>query len=578
MEISPIVKKEFVSLFRRDYYSKAKSVANLLSSLVLNLVLVAFVVFLYSFLDSKLTSQGIIIQGPGYTAALPIFILVMTLMICVYSLITANTLSNSLYNQDDRFILRVMPLKEHHILLPKLGTMYIRILSTYAIMFLALLITFGILHLNDPTIGISWWYWPLSIFFTFITPIFILFFGVILSYPLKLLKLIINRHPIIQVIVSIAAVAVVSVVYFFVIDFFSDLINGSASGGVDISTIISTSTLRGLDFLTNFCVPVNYMIQVLCNLDKWSYFLIYVAAILICFGLVYFITMGYYHEYLKIDEKFSVIPKKEVRVHKYPLLLKEFRLMFRNSTGSLSFVVYAVCASILAAFLVYFVNKTYGDFSSVGTTNLGNITDNIFALLNYIDLPICILFMTLSISLVFSNETKLFIKEKRTASVILTIPQSFKKQIVAKLVINTILLFLSNILSFTLIASFGIFDSAIDLLIILGCSLFITFSTFFLSVGHTLSVTKSLSATNDIATTGSLNFLIALLFPIAVFLIAFGLLYLFTTLEGLKSLSGTITYAFIIIVLVTIFVLSIVYLIKKIKQFSKFLSEGGIVK
>ena len=184
MKINPIVKKELISLFRNDYMSKVKQVAGLIVSIMLNLLLIGFIVVLYSLLDSKVS----VVTIDGVSASVPLFITLIAIMVVAYTLFTMNTLSKVLYNQNDRFILRVMPLKETEIIIPKLGTMYLRILFTYSLMFLALLISFGILHYDDPNITISWWYWPLSVVFTFVTPMIILFFAVIFSYPFNLFK------------------------------------------------------------------------------------------------------------------------------------------------------------------------------------------------------------------------------------------------------------------------------------------------------------------------------------------------------------------------------------------------------
>ena len=44
---------------------------------------------------------------------------------------------------------------------------------------------------------------------------------------------------------------------------------------------------------------MNYMIQVLCNLDKWTHFIIYIAIVLVSIGAVYFIAIGYYRLFCK---------------------------------------------------------------------------------------------------------------------------------------------------------------------------------------------------------------------------------------------------------------------------------------
>lgn len=567
MTLHPIVRKELISVFRRDYLSKTKQIASLLMSAFLNIVLVAFVVTLYLLLDSKVSD--IIVDGISFSV--PMIILILGLMIGIYTIINTMRFSKVLYNQDDRYILKTMPLKETTILFPKLFTNYLRILATFAVMFFSLLIAFGVVHLDDPTFSISWWYWPLSVVFTFVTPCIIVFISLILSYPYKLITLFINRHPFAQLFVSIVVVAILSYAYFVVIDLFSNLITND-----NLHLVFSTSNIQKMNFVSKFVAPINYMMLVLCNQDKWLYFMIYVAVILIALASSYFIALGYHREYSKIDERFTVFEKKHRKLSKFPLLVKDFRLMFRNSSGSLSFVVYAFAASIFSTFLAYFTNKLFASYglNNFSPSSSANGAGGLLSFISYLQLPVAILFVTLSISMVFSSETKLFLKEKRTASLILTIPAKFKTQIFSKLIINCSVLLFVNILAFVLIASFGIFPNPFELITLFVCSLFITFATFFIGVAHTLTVTKSLSSTNDIATTGSFNFLISLFAPIVVVGISAALLYLFSTLEGLASVSGVITFSIIMGICAVVFALSIVLLVFRIKKFSRYLSTG----
>ena len=109
-------------------------------------------------------------------------------------------------------------------------------------------------------------------------------------------------------------------------------------------------------------------------------------------------------------------------------------------------------------------------------------------------------------------------------------------------------------------------------------SLFITFSTFLMSVSHTLNVTKSLSATNDIATTGNTNFVFSIVFPVITFLIT-GALLIGAYYGNLLSLvSPTVVYLIVAIIALILLVLAFIQFRIRLKKFSKFLSEGGISK
>jgi prolipoprotein diacylglyceryltransferase len=258
---------------------------------------------------------------------------------------------------------------------------------------------------------------------------------------------------------------------------------------------------------------------------------------------------------------------------------KDFKLMFRNTSGSVSFIVLAVLSAIFSTFLAYLTGKL---FESYGLANLnpslaGNTESGIVAVVSYLYFPVVILFVTLFISIIFNSETKLFNKEKRTASVILTMPQTFKRQVLSKMFLNLILLFIVNLLVFILVSALSILP-VLDALMLFIISLFITFSTFLMSVSHTLNVTKSLSATNDIATTGNTNFIFSIVFPIITFLLTGALLIGAYYGKLLSLVSPLIIYLIVAIIALILLVLAFIQFRIRLKKFSKFLSEGGISK
>jgi hypothetical protein len=438
------------------------------------------------------------------------------------------------------------------------------------------MLTFGILVLSKPCVYVSigWYYWPLSIIFTFISPFFIIFIGTIFSYPFHLLTGFIGRHPVIQIIVSIVIISILSLVYFLIIDTFAYLVRSDS-----LSEILRPSNCDFMKSIVDWMVPINYMILSMVNASYRIYLLVFIAALVIALSTTYFIAMGYYHRYIKIDDKFSVIKLQEPKLSKYPLLKKDFKLMFRNTSGSVSFIVLAFTSAIFSTFLAYFVGSIF-DTYGLNKTNPSELVNSEFDLLNIapqLYFPLIVLFVTLAISVIFASETKLFLKEKRTVSVILTMPQAFKKQILSKMFLNLILLGIVNIIVFILVASIGILP-IIDSLILFTISLFVTFSSFLFGVSHTLSVTKSLSTTSDIANVSNFNFVISIIFPIVAFIITGGLVVGAYYLGLLSSMSPTIIYLFVVLITGIFFAFSIYLFIRRSKRFSRFLSEGVVGK
>ena len=573
MKINPIIKKEMITLFRSNHISKGKQLGSLLMTIFFNLAFLSFVLGLFILFYNKTNN---IISTNGVPAPLLVFILFMAIVVVSYILFFTNSFSNTLYNRDDRFILRVMPLKETEILLPKLGAAYIKLLSTFGLLFLSLLITFGLLVINNPCgyITISWWYWLVSILATLVVPIIIMFFAAILSYPFHLLKEFIGRHPVIQIIVSIVLITLLSLAYFFIIHLFATLVRTDS-----LVEILRPSNCDMMYNIAQFLIPVYSLIAALVVPNQGIQILYFIIFFLVSLGSLYFIVLAYYRNYVKVDDKFSVIKIQEPTLSKYPLLKKDFKLMFRNTSGSVSFIVLAFTSAIFSTFLAYFVGSIF-DTYGLNKTNPSELVNSEFDLLNIapqLYFPLIVLFVTLAISVIFASETKLFLKEKRTVSVILTMPQAFKKQILSKMFLNLVLLLIVNVLVFILVASIGILP-IVDALILFTISLFVTFSSFLLGVSHTLSVTKSLSATSDIANVSNFNFVISIIFPIVAFIITGGLVVGAYYLGLLSSMSPTIIYLLVVLITGVILAFSIYLFIRRSKRFSKFLSEGVVGK
>lgn len=547
---SSIIKKELLSVFRLDYISKFKQAISLIINLVLNLLVVFFIAYLYILIDGKISN----IVG----ASKSVFILFVEVILFIYTLIATNNTAKVLYNTSDKYIIRVMPLKDTEIILPKLLALYCKTLFSYGIMFITILFTYGIINSQ----GV--WYYILSLLFLFTTPVIMLFIATALSYPFYLLKNFINRHSVVQIIVMVLFISLFSLVYFGIVQLFIELIANQ--------NVIIIFNADNMNLLSNICfylIPSNLIVSNIL-LEPSKFYITYHILLFIFSGcLIYYIANVYYHKYLIHDEKFKVASYRKLGIEKHPIIKKDIKLIFRNSSSGVSFVIVSLCACLYCTFLAYLVNQLFDIYG------LNYISNSIgFAgFIKYTYFPIIALLISLLLSLVFAGESQLFKREENTKSILLTIPINIKNQVLSKMTVNLVLLFIVNFLIYILILSFGILpfvEGSLLFLITLSSS----FATYFLSSGSSMAISKEEAKRGNI-TPKNVSFVYSLFIPLVSFIISIFALYLFFNVNLINSISTNLIYLFVALINISLLVLTIFYFMSRLKKYSTFISNGG---
>lgn len=548
--ISPIIKKELLSVFRLDYISKFKQAISVLINIVLNLLVVFFVAYLYIMIDNKITN----IVG----ASKSIFILFISIMFIVYSFIAISNASKILYNSSDKYIIRVMPLDDKTILLPKLLALYCKIFMSYLIMFITILFTYGILYNQGA------WYFILSIIFLFTTPIIICFVGVVFSYPFYLIKNFINRHTVVQIICSVLLIFIFSIIYFLIVQLFIELIANQ--------NVILIFNADNMNILSNICVyliPSNMIVSNILLEHSKFYITFHILLIIFSFFLIYYLSVVYYHKHLLKDEKFKVSSLKKLEVEHHPVIKKDIKLIFRNTESGISFVIISLCACLYCTFLAYLVNRL---FDIYGLNYISNSL-GFAGFIKYTYFPIIAFLISLLLTLIFSNQSQLFKRENNTKSIILTIPVNIKHQVLSKMFVNLGLLFIVNLLIYILISIFSIL-SPLEALLLFLITLSSSFSSYFLTCGKSLVISKEELQKGSI-TPKNISFIYSIIIPLITFAFTIVCLYLFFNIEAISSLSSNLIYLFIGLINIGFLVLCVFYFYSRLKKYAKFISNGG---
>lgn len=196
---------------------------------------------------------------------------------------STNTLMHSLYESRDNAILLSFPARPNEVFISKLLVSYLHQLRNNIYFLLPLLIGYGIVT------GGGAIFYIFSILFFFLLPLFTVFIGAIISIPLKMVKKLIDRVPIIYLVLIVGIVVLV----FLGLNAFVATIPKPLR-------IVAVYT-KFVNGITSFIVSANayalfyvFVGNVLYSVNLWLNLLYLVAIAIGLVVLVYFISMPLY--------------------------------------------------------------------------------------------------------------------------------------------------------------------------------------------------------------------------------------------------------------------------------------------
>lgn len=394
---------------------------------------IALECFIYIQLDKKIEKYS----AYGTFDFLVFFIFIMFVIAIISSLFMAR---KALFNKDDASIMLVLPVSNEEIILSKVLFIYARQVLLSLIIATPLLISYGALRGFFPQ------YYVISIIYPLFISILVVAIALTFVVPFEYLYEFIKRHDLIQFILACIVVIVLCFIYKYVLELFLTALNDSTFGGA-----FSQEFIDGLHNARFYLVPINNLLDSFANGNSTlSAVLIFVGSVIIFSLLGINISSYFFNKFNRIDfAKASKVKKRKgfsLKVSKSftSLLKKETYLLFKDSSYIFSYTSLLIMMPFLSFVVVSSLN-------AIIYQNLKIFLNMFPELTNAISLTLILLFM----GVINSSATLSISREGKALEIIKYIPIDPFKQILAKLIIPTLLSSCSLLISEIVLISTG---------------------------------------------------------------------------------------------------------------------------
>jgi len=453
----------FIELIKKDIQvknevtSKAKwsKVLSILAKLVLIGCFIALECFIFTSLDKKITEYS------SYgTLDFLILILFITMIVDIFAgMVKARKL---LFNKSDNEVILPLPISNGEIVFSKILYVFLNEILTHLVISVPILICFGARRLFIPYFYVFCIVYPILISLFSIG--IVLIFAVIYEFIYKLIK----TSDLIQFIIACTLVIGLCFAYQIVLTLFMNALDDSSIGGV-----FSSDFINSLHNLIKVFVPVYYLlVSVIEGTAVFSNVCIYLGSVLLSLTIGSLLASSVFAKLSKNSVDFSLKKKKEKKTKIMSpfkaMLKKEWNLLFKDSAYTFSYT----SLLIMCPFLAYVVIST---LNSILYSKLNIFLSFYPELINGINIGLILLFS----SVINASGSLSISKEKRGILLIKSIPVSPFVQILAKLIIPTLLSSISLIITLiVLFASSSISSIAFFVSLLIGLCL-ILFSNIF---------------------------------------------------------------------------------------------------
>lgn len=428
-----------------------KLILSLISSLILLSLFIVVEVLFYIAIYDKVDVYT------GFNKTLFLFI---EFIIFIIGLITSTIFfQRSLYKKEkDRVLLGLSPITNHDIIFAKSSVIFLRLFIYSLSTFYLFGIVYGIKSQQD---GL---FYVLMFFGTIFFSVIILFFGSILSIPCNEIRWFLKKYKILSFCIVFCLMVLVALLYSGFLNLFVNLIRNN-----DLGSIFTIDNVELLNSIAKYLYPTTNIINFTLLLDPNINILV-ISILSIAGGVFSYMLLNRYINFYyknrvfnsshKISSTFSF---KITSVYK-SLIKKEIHLALNNNEGVFSFISLIIMQPLFVYSVVNAINLIFE------TGNLTYISTLFPSLYIGIDTLIILLFLTI----INSSSSVSLKREKNTLSIMKNIPVSYFKQILIKIIVPSVISFISYFIGLSLLICF----SQIDLwmyfyLIFIGLSLII---------------------------------------------------------------------------------------------------------
>ena len=511
---------ELINKERKENANKYDSVRDQVFSYLLKLIgvglFITLEVFVFLSLDKKIEHYS----SFGTYDFLILFLFIMMFVSIFINLVKARKVY---FKRFDNHILLTLPISSSEIIISKAFYIYLNIVLTNLIISTPLLIAYGATREFPP------YYYIMSILYPFIVSFFNVGCVLLLMVPFQFIYKFVKKYDWLQFIVASILMIALCFIYQYALNLFLNVLSDSEIGGQFSPTFINS-----LHDARIFLGPVSTLLNALVLKENIvSNICIFLGIILLFLVLGYFVSSISYTYFAKEEANFNFAKKKnkqkpyELALGFKGLLKKERTLLFRDSSYIFNYTSLLIMQPLLTFMVISSLSNIMYKNLEMFLTYYPNIIDGL-------NITLILLFATVINSSVSSSISR----ENKALQIIKYIPVDPFKQILAKLLIPTILS--SGSLIITLIA------------LIAGSVISVT--TFFMSLFIGLLLLLALNVigiyidmkdhSNKKSKLGFINPLISIVIPLIIFVIQILMSY--------YHVNGTLMYVILILIVVSL--------------------------
>ena len=432
-----------------------KLLLSIISSIILLSLFILLEVYFYSAIFEKVDVYT------NFNTTLFIFI---EFAIFITGIITSTLFfQKSLYkNQKDRFILGLAPVSNHDIIFAKSSVIFLRLLVFSFSSFYVFALTYGYKSQQDNL------FYVLAFFGTLFFALLILFIGSIISIPCNEAMWYLKKYKIISFCIVFCLMILVSLVYTYILQLFVNLIRNN-----DIGSIFTIDSIEFLNSIGKYLYPTTLIINFSLLSDPNLNILI-IVLLIVGFGVISYLLLNRYLNFYYKNRIFNPTSKK---------------------VNNISFKITTTYRSLIKKEVLLALN------------NITYISTLFPSLYIAVDTLLILLFLTI----INSSSSISLKKEKDTLIIMKNIPVSYFKQIIIKIIVPSVITFVSYFLGITLLVSF------------LQIDIWMYFYLIFVGIGLIITL-NILSLLNELRYYKNSNFtsiLLSFVFPILTSSIGF---------------------------------------------------------
>lgn len=409
-------------LFKREFNTvilgksnNQKQIISFITTTIIYLFVMGVVIFLFT---------GLVRGFSQYGLAQELLVIFLAFSVFIQIISGIKPVIKYLYQNQDYYILQPLPVKEADVIIVKMGVLYIRELLLSMILMLPIVIAYGIV------INAKYSYYALLPLVLILIPIMPLSISVLFALPLIKINKLMDRFQIIKLFIGATFLIFVFLVYQDILNIIVGLMNENR-----LQFIFNVGNAEKMKRFASYLYPLNLFGKVL-NGDRVVLNLFYIFLISVGLSIltVWFNQLNYEKSVKKVHIKNSLKAKPKHLLRKpnpiSALYKKELLTVFRSRETAFSYISVLLTLPLIGYLLVSVINdvviKMFGD--------------------TYL-LPFVIMFIIILVGLCNSFVSTIISKEGEKLNILKTLPISFRKQVIVKIVFASIMLQVSLIIT-----------------------------------------------------------------------------------------------------------------------------------